>query len=110
MFRGIRIRSPFLNPPLKPSQVADVVVDSVVNMVGIPADLKEDASIDYALKQKQISYWDRFNQHKVVWTPLTYYILPLLNICLPAWMFDAVKSVMGGNHAITPHFVGRKKE
>jgi hypothetical protein len=66
MFNGIAIAYPFLIPPLRPSYVVNEIVQSL--------DISPTNT-----------FLDFFHRHKVIWAPVTYYVLPFLNIIFPVW-------------------------
>ncbi|KAI3645017.1 hypothetical protein MP228_011181 [Amoeboaphelidium protococcarum] len=109
MFNGIRMGFPFIVPPLKPSMVVDEIVRCLSDVVRVPSnDGNEQVSpVEVLAIEKKFTFSDRLKQHKASWIPLTYYLPPLLNIIAPVYLNDLVKSVLGGNDAVTSSFKGR---
>lgn len=118
MFRGIRIKVPFLVPPLYPETVVERIMGSLEDSVLIPKPSTssspllektelDDQSFHTTISSYRLSLSDCIRLHKVIWIPSPYFALPLLNILLPTFLFDGIKFVLGGNQAVTEKFIGR---
>jgi short-subunit dehydrogenase len=112
MFKGLRVELPFLMAPLSPQQVVDRMMDALQTGVIVPDAYTVLPKLDDVrryLDKQSVPWLHRMFQHKVIWTPLTFYLPVWITQTCPAWVGDFVKNVTGGNGAITSQFVGRKK-
>ena len=107
MFDGIKIKVPFLSPPLSPNRVVDTILKSLEDAVKLPSKHRH-LDLESRIDLKRWSFADVLRQHKVIWLPNTYYLPPLLNIIAPVCVYDYIKNCLGGNSAITPNFKGRQ--